>query len=139
MHTTAVSPNAFPLPQYTNFTHGLPFPSSSSANTAAWKLEKLEAHVCYFHYSMPRTGVFGCCAMAQVHRKAKKTCPINRDTTRCLWSCHTPDSEVLVLTLLTITAKKKKTKKTVIPYVCNLESNSHEIFKTMLLDLSPSL
>lgn len=33
----------------------------------------------------------------------------------------------------------KKKKKTVIPYVCNLESNSHEIFKTMLLDLSPSL
>lgn len=30
-----VSLNAFTLPQYTNFTHGLPFQSCSSANTAA--------------------------------------------------------------------------------------------------------
>lgn len=29
-----ISLNAFPLPQCTNFTHGLPFQSSSSAKTA---------------------------------------------------------------------------------------------------------
>ena len=84
----AVSLNAFPLTQYTNFTHGLPFQSSSSANTAAWKLEELQADVCHLHYRVLWSRVFGCCEMARVHWKAKKTCPVNQGTALCLWPCY---------------------------------------------------
>lgn len=84
----AVSLNAFPLTQYTNFTHGLPFRSPSSANMAAWKLEELQAHVCHWHYRVLWSRGFGCCEMARVHWKAKKTCPVNQGTALCSRSRH---------------------------------------------------
>jgi len=82
----AVSLDALPLTQYTNFTHGLPFQSSSSANTAVWKLAELQAHVCSLHWRGLWSRDFGCCEMALDHWKTKKTRPINQGTALCLWS-----------------------------------------------------
>lgn len=62
----AVSLNPFPLTQYTNFTHGLPFQSSSSANTAAWKLQGAVEQGLWLLWS--------------------GTGPVNQGTVLCLWS-----------------------------------------------------
>lgn len=77
--------NAFSLPQYNNFTHGLPFQSSSSVDTAARKLEELEAHVCHLHHNFLGSRDTVYCGMAWVHRKVKKISLVRH----CfLWSRH---------------------------------------------------